>query len=259
MYLVHAWAKSRAGFNARLTVHRLSPDGRRVLDEGDARLRRRRPSSHDRGPEALQARTAGTTSSRPPGGVKTGWQTVLRSRNVLRPLRGPDRARPGRHRVNGPHQGAWIDDSDGRRLVRCTSRTAAPRPRRPPAADVVARRLARHRRRPRRRRTGRAGRGMGQAARNRRAARGHAPTGDEFDDDAPGPAVAVAGQPRCGLVVAHRETGGPPALPPCRTPGPQPLARASPAAAEVPRRPRSWPPPAWMPARCASGKRRASW
>jgi len=34
MYLVHAWAKSRAGFNGVLHVNKLSADGRRVLDEG---------------------------------------------------------------------------------------------------------------------------------------------------------------------------------------------------------------------------------
>ena len=31
MYLVHAWAKSRAGFNSVLTLRRLSADGRSVL------------------------------------------------------------------------------------------------------------------------------------------------------------------------------------------------------------------------------------
>src|SRR5438128_9379802 len=34
LYLIHAWAKSRAGFNSVLTVNRLSDDGRHVIDEG---------------------------------------------------------------------------------------------------------------------------------------------------------------------------------------------------------------------------------
>ena len=34
MYLVHAWAKSRAGFNAVLTLLELSRDGRQVIGEG---------------------------------------------------------------------------------------------------------------------------------------------------------------------------------------------------------------------------------
>jgi beta-xylosidase len=33
-YLVHAWANSRAGFNSILTVHKMSPDGTKILDEG---------------------------------------------------------------------------------------------------------------------------------------------------------------------------------------------------------------------------------
>jgi hypothetical protein len=35
-YLIHAWAKSRAGFNSILTVNRMSPDGRQLLDGGTA-------------------------------------------------------------------------------------------------------------------------------------------------------------------------------------------------------------------------------
>ena len=34
LWLVHAWARSRAGINEILTVHRLSPDNLSVLDEG---------------------------------------------------------------------------------------------------------------------------------------------------------------------------------------------------------------------------------
>src|SRR5512134_725684 len=34
VYLVHAWARSRAGFNNVLTLHELSADGRRVEDDG---------------------------------------------------------------------------------------------------------------------------------------------------------------------------------------------------------------------------------
>jgi beta-xylosidase len=49
----------------------------------------------------------------PAGGVKTGWQTVLRSKNVLGPYEYKVVMRQGDTKINGPHQGAWIDTVTG--------------------------------------------------------------------------------------------------------------------------------------------------
>lgn len=49
----------------------------------------------------------------PAGGVKTGWQTVLRSRNVFGPYEYKVVMRQGDSIVNGPHQGAWVDTVNG--------------------------------------------------------------------------------------------------------------------------------------------------
>jgi len=103
MYLVHAWAKSRAGFNSVLTVNRMSADGRRVLDEGTVVFDGREKQPTIEGPKFYK-RNGWYYIFAPAGGVKRGWQTVLRSKNVFGPYE--DRI----ILEDGLHQGAWVDD-----------------------------------------------------------------------------------------------------------------------------------------------------
>ncbi|MFZ2492883.1 MAG: pectinesterase family protein, partial [Thermoanaerobaculia bacterium] len=110
MYLVHAWAKSRAGFNGVLTVNRMSPDGRAVLDEGTVVFDGRERHPTIEGPK-FHKRNGWYYIFAPAGGVKRGWQTVLRSKNVFGPYEDKIVLEQGTTSVNGPHQGAWIDDS----------------------------------------------------------------------------------------------------------------------------------------------------
>src|SRR5436190_6481635 len=49
----------------------------------------------------------------PAGGVATGWQTVLRSKNVLGPYEDRIVMNQGKSEVNGPHQGAWVETATG--------------------------------------------------------------------------------------------------------------------------------------------------
>ena len=49
----------------------------------------------------------------PAGGVKPGWQTVLRSRNIWGPYEEKIVLHQGGSPVNGPHQGAWVDTPSG--------------------------------------------------------------------------------------------------------------------------------------------------
>ena len=112
MYLVHAWAKSRVGFNAVLTVVRLSPDGTRVLDEGRDVFKGgdRHPTLE--GPKFYK-RNGYYYIFAPAGGVKPGWQVVFRSRSVYGPYEDRIVLHQGSTIVNGPHQGGWIDSPDG--------------------------------------------------------------------------------------------------------------------------------------------------
>ena len=49
----------------------------------------------------------------PSGGVKTGWQLVLRSRNVLGPYEHRTVLHQGPTDIHGPHQGGWVTDTAG--------------------------------------------------------------------------------------------------------------------------------------------------
>src|SRR5699024_245041 len=49
----------------------------------------------------------------PAGGVATGWQLVLRSRNIYGPYESKIVMAQGKTDINGPHQGAWVDTNTG--------------------------------------------------------------------------------------------------------------------------------------------------
>lgn len=49
----------------------------------------------------------------PAGGVKPGWQVVMRSKNIWGPYEYKNVLVQGDTEVNGPHQGAWLDTQTG--------------------------------------------------------------------------------------------------------------------------------------------------
>src|SRR5690606_25913484 len=49
----------------------------------------------------------------PAGGVSTGWQLVLRSKNIYGPYERHVAMHQGSAPTNGPHQGAWVDTQTG--------------------------------------------------------------------------------------------------------------------------------------------------
>ncbi|MFN7990353.1 MAG: glycoside hydrolase 43 family protein [Thermoanaerobaculia bacterium] len=112
LWLVHAWAKSRAGFNGVLTVHRLSADGLSVLDDGVNVFEGGTRHPTIEGPK-LYRRGEWVYLFAPAGGVKTGWQVVLRARTVLGPYEERIVLAQGPTNVNGPHQGALVDTPTG--------------------------------------------------------------------------------------------------------------------------------------------------
>lgn len=111
-YLVHAFARSRAGIKHRLHVNRMSPDGLRLLDDGTEVFMDsvRHPTME--GPKFYK-RGGWYYIYAPAGGVPTGWQTVLRSRSPLGPYEDRIVLAQGSTAVNGPHQGAWVDTRSG--------------------------------------------------------------------------------------------------------------------------------------------------
>ncbi len=112
LWLVHAWAKSRAGFNGILTVNRLSTDGLSVVDDGVKVFDGGTRHPTIEGPK-LYRRGEWVYLFAPAGGVKSGWQTVLRSKSVLGPFEERIVLDQGGTPVNGPHQGGLVDTPSG--------------------------------------------------------------------------------------------------------------------------------------------------
>jgi len=111
-YLVHAWAKSRSGINSILTVNRMSADGKKILDEGKTVFDGHAHHPTIEGPK-LYKRAGYYYIFAPAGGVPTGWQTVLRSRNIFGPYEDRVVMDQGRTNINGPHQGGWVELKSG--------------------------------------------------------------------------------------------------------------------------------------------------
>ena len=91
-----------------IIVHKMSPDGKQLLDDGVTVYE---------GPIAegtkFMKRNGYYYLIIPEGGVGTGWQTVLRSRNIYGPYERKIVLEKGSTNVNGPHQGALVDTPDG--------------------------------------------------------------------------------------------------------------------------------------------------
>ncbi len=111
-YLVHAWAKSRVGFNGILTLNRMSPDGKKLLDEGLLIFDGQNNHPTIEGPK-LYKRNGYYYIFAPAGGVKTGWQTVIRSKNIYGPYEDKIVLEQGSTNINGPHQGALLELESG--------------------------------------------------------------------------------------------------------------------------------------------------
>jgi len=111
-YLVTAWAGSRAGVNSLLTIYQLNTIGTRVIDDGKHVF-----DGHDNqrtieGPKFYK-RNGYYYIFAPAGGVSTGWQLVLRSKNIYGPYEQKIVMDQGNTIVNGPHQGALVETQGG--------------------------------------------------------------------------------------------------------------------------------------------------
>jgi beta-xylosidase len=111
-YLVHAFAKSRVGINSILHVNKMSPDGTNILDEGKLIFDGHEHHPTIEGPKFYK-RNGYYYIFAPAGGVKTGWQTVLRSRNIYGPYEDKIVLAQGNTAINGPHQGGYVELANG--------------------------------------------------------------------------------------------------------------------------------------------------
>lgn len=111
-YLVYAFAKSRAGFNSVLHVAPMHPDGTHLLSEGREVFDGTSDHPTIEGPKFYK-RDSMYYIFAPAGGVRDGWQTVLRSESVYGPYEDKIVLEQGDTEINGPHQGAWVSLESG--------------------------------------------------------------------------------------------------------------------------------------------------
>jgi beta-xylosidase len=112
-YLVHAFAASRAGFANVLHLHRMSPDGTRLLDDGKLII--------DGNATGLTTLEGAKMCKRggyyyilaPAGGVTAGFQMAFRSRNIYGPYEQKKVLAQGGTPINGPHQGGLVELKSG--------------------------------------------------------------------------------------------------------------------------------------------------
>ena len=113
-WLVHGWAKSRAGINNRITLQEMSADGTRLLGEGAVVIDAdKMPGWRTLEGPKLYKRDGYYYIFAPAGGVAEGYQAVFRSRDIRGPYENRVVLEQGSTRVNGPHQGAWVDTPAG--------------------------------------------------------------------------------------------------------------------------------------------------
>ena len=111
-YLVHAFAGSRAGIKSIIVIKQMNAEGNKTIDKGVMVY-----DGHDLDPTIegpkFHKRNGYYYIFAPAGGVSTGWQLVLRSKNIYGPYERKVVMDQGSTTINGPHQGAWVDTKTG--------------------------------------------------------------------------------------------------------------------------------------------------
>lgn len=95
-----------------LYIHKMSPDGKEILDNGQLVFQDTVNQDIIEGPKFMK-KNGYYYILAPAGGVPTGWQTVLRSKDVYGPYEDKIVLHQGNTDINGPHQGGLIDLESG--------------------------------------------------------------------------------------------------------------------------------------------------
>ncbi len=106
-YVIHGYARSRIGFKSILGIFPISPDGAAAIGEDKFLFDGTKTQPTIEGPKVYK-RNGWYYIFAPAGGVRTGWQTVLRSRNIYGPYEDKIVMGQGNTDIDGPHQGGLI-------------------------------------------------------------------------------------------------------------------------------------------------------
>ncbi|MEN9382190.1 MAG: hypothetical protein RI940_1071 [Bacteroidota bacterium] len=111
-YLVHAYAGSRAGIKSVLALKEMNAAGTNIINDGKLIYDGHGIDPTVEGPKFYK-RNGYYYVFAPAGGVSTGWQIVLRAKNIYGPYERKKVMEQGNSNTNGPHQGAWVQTNTG--------------------------------------------------------------------------------------------------------------------------------------------------
>ena len=111
-YLINGLAGSRAGIKSSLILSQMTTDGTKLLDDGALVFDGHAKHPTVEGPK-MYKRNGYYYILAPAGGVGTGWQLALRSKNIYGPYEEKVVLEQGKSPTNGPHQGGWVETQTG--------------------------------------------------------------------------------------------------------------------------------------------------
>jgi beta-xylosidase len=115
-YIIHGYAKSRIGFKSILGIFEMSPDGLEAISEDHFIFDGndpKNPAVTIEGPKVYKRGNYYYIWA-PAGGVREGYQVVLRSTCIYGPYEIKTVMHQGNTVINGPHQGGLVDTPDGK-------------------------------------------------------------------------------------------------------------------------------------------------
>tara|TARA_R110002050_G_scaffold268550_1_gene410671 strand:- start:7770 stop:9395 length:1626 start_codon:yes stop_codon:yes gene_type:complete len=111
-YLGYAFAGSRAGTKSILMLCSMNEEGTETSDDDIIIFDGHKNHVTVEGPK-IYKRKGFYYVFAPAGGVSTGWQLILRSKNIYGPYEEKVVLEQGSTAINGPHQGAWVNTIKG--------------------------------------------------------------------------------------------------------------------------------------------------
>ena len=114
-FIIHGYAKSRIGFKSILGIFEVSSDGLKAISEDHFIFDGndpKNPAVTIEGPKVYK-RDGYYYIWAPAGGVKYGYQVVLRSKDIHGPYEIKTVMHTGNSEINGPHQGGLVDTVNG--------------------------------------------------------------------------------------------------------------------------------------------------
>jgi beta-xylosidase len=111
-YLVYALAGSRAGIKSVILISRMNLEGTGLTGNPVMLFDGHKDHPTVEGPK-IYKRNGYYYIFAPAGGVSTGWQMVMRAKNIFGPYKVKTIMAQGNTDINGPHQGAWVDTKNG--------------------------------------------------------------------------------------------------------------------------------------------------